>query len=170
MPVSIVGGSVSQVFYQKAAHMHAHHMSIYDLTVKTVRNMFILAVPIFGLIYLISPALFSFVFGEKWIVAGVYVQALVPYMFSLFILSTVTDVTLIFDRQKIYFFWGMSEAIGVISIFFIGNLFKIEIINILYMLSLFISLYAIGMLYWLLSVIKHEETLYSIESTLHSES
>jgi O-antigen/teichoic acid export membrane protein len=166
MPVSIVGGSVSQVFYQKAAHMHIHHLSIYDFTIKTIRNMFILAVPIFALIYVISPILFSFVFGEKWTTAGIYVQALVPYMFSLFILSTVTDVTLIFDRQKIYFYWGMAEAIGVISIFFIGNLFKIEIINILYMLSLFISLYAIGMLYWLISVIKYEEISFSTQKTL----
>lgn len=154
LPISIIGKSISQVYYQKISAMKEESQCINELTMKTIINISLLAIPALVVLYIIAPSLFSFVFGDNWLTVGYYVQALVPYMFFMFLLSAISSIPLVFNKQKQYFIWGIAEAISVLSVFGLSNLFDINIINTLYILSFIISIYAISLFIWFKSIIK----------------
>lgn len=154
VPVSVIGNSVGQVFYQKIASMNAKRIDIYDFSIKTLKIQFFLSIPIFTLIYFISPKLFSFVFGEKWEIAGNYVQALSPYIFFVFILSSISSIAIVLNKQKEMFYFGIIESLLIISTFIAGNLLEIRFINILYILSIVMSFYSTILIYWHILILK----------------
>jgi O-antigen/teichoic acid export membrane protein len=148
LPISIVGKSISQVYYQKISSLNEKNSSIYELTIKTLIYISIVSIPASIVLYLIAPSLFLIVFGNKWEMVGYYVQALIPYMFFMFLLSAISSIPLVYDKQKQYFIWGIAEAISVLSVFGLGNFFNLEIIETLYLLSLAISIYVSCIFYW----------------------
>ena len=162
LPVNVIGNSIAQVYYQKIANMHESHKSVYGFTLQTLRRLTLIATPLFVAIYFMAPPLFEFVFGEKWIVAGQYAQALVPYAYSVFILSAAGSIAAVFDKQKEYLYWGVTEAVFVIGIIIIGEATGLDILLIFYLLSAFMMIYAFGLLYWLLSIIRQEEKMKNI--------
>ena len=95
-------------------------------------------------------------FGEKWIVAGQYAQALVPYAYAVFMLSAIGSITAVFDKQKEFLYWGITEAIFVIGIIILGKVLGLDILLIFHLLSAFMVLYASGLLYWLLSIVRED--------------
>jgi O-antigen/teichoic acid export membrane protein len=159
LPISIVGKSISQVYYQKICVMREENQSIDKLTQKTIINISLIAIPFLIILYFIAPKLFSFVFGENWLTVGYYVQALIPYMFFMFLLSAISSIPLVFNRQKQYFIWGIAEAISVLSVFGLSGLLEIEIIKSLHLLSLIISIYVMCIFLWFNSCIKKEDII-----------
>ena len=112
MPVSIIGTSISQVYYQKISNMYANDIDISTITFKTIKILILIAIPLFTILYFIAPTIFTFVFGKEWSTVGLYVQALTPYMFFMFILSSISSIPLVFNKQKQYLIWGIVEAIS----------------------------------------------------------
>jgi O-antigen/teichoic acid export membrane protein len=156
LPISIVGKSVSQVYYQKISSLDEKSNDIYDLTIKTLLYISIISIPALLVLYFIAPSLFIIVFGNKWEMVGYYVQALIPYMFFMFLLSAISSIPLVYDKQKQYFIWGIAEAISVLSVFGLGNIFNLEIIETLYLLSFIISIYVITIFIWFNHCIKNK--------------
>ncbi len=156
-PVSVISKSVGDVFYQKIASLHSKGESIYNITIKTIKTQFMLSLPMFIIIYLIAPKLFSFVFGKEWIVAGNYVQALTPYIFFVFIITSVSSVGVVLGKQKGMLYFGIIESLIIPGIFIVGNYLEIDFINILYILSALMCLHSILYLYWLTLIIKNHE-------------
>ena len=56
--------------------------------------------PLFGILFFIVEDLFIFVFGEKWGIAGMYAQVILPLFFIRFISSTLSKVLIVFEKQK----------------------------------------------------------------------
>lgn len=154
LPISIVGKSINQVYYQKTSSIAENRDEIYKLTIKTILTISIITIPLLILLYFIAPFLFSIVFGEKWLNVGYYVQALIPYMFFMFLLSAISSIPLIFNKQKQYFIWGIAEAISVLSVFVFCNFLGFKIIEALYLLSIVISIYSMSIFYWFIQSIK----------------
>lgn len=148
LPISIVGKSISQVYYQKISSLNEKNSDIYELTIKTLIYISSISIPASIVLYFIAPSLFLIVFGNKWEMVGYYVQALIPYMFFMFLLSAISSIPLVYDKQKQYFIWGMAEAILVLSVFGLGNSFNLDIIESLYLLSFAISIYVSCIFYW----------------------
>jgi len=99
LPSTLIGGAISQVFYQKLSEMHNSQIS----TFKFVRNFVLKAMffswPFYLLLYYFSVDLFSFMFGDKWQVSGEIVRELVPWFYLMFISSTISTVFIILGRQ-----------------------------------------------------------------------
>jgi len=56
--------------------------------------------PLFTLIFILSPRVFAFVFGEEWRYAGELAQILTPWLFLNFIASPISPLPLITNNQK----------------------------------------------------------------------
>jgi O-antigen/teichoic acid export membrane protein len=52
-------------------------------------------------IFFISEDLFSFVFGQEWRVAGVYAKYLIPMFILKFVVSPLTNVHSVYEKQKL---------------------------------------------------------------------
>lgn len=121
-PLNVIGNSFAQVFYQKAAEMHANKQPFVNLVNKTVKRLFIIALPIFTIILIFGPDLFALILGEKWRTAGEYTQYLTPWLFLNFVISPIQQVAIILNRQGSIFLLALvGNAIIFLSIL-IGSL------------------------------------------------
>lgn len=98
LPMSIIGASIGQVFFQKGAAFENNKLT--NLVKSTFRKLFIISIIPTIILTFISGDLFQFVFGVKWREAGVYVQILAPWAFFWFISSPLAWIYTIKEKQK----------------------------------------------------------------------
>ena len=84
-PIDLVGQSVRQVFFQKASEVYNKNGDIYKLLKSTTIGLTLAGIIPSVIIMLFGPAIFSFVFGSKWYIAGIYARWITPWLFFAFI-------------------------------------------------------------------------------------
>ncbi len=156
-PMWIIGTSLSQVFYQKASEEYSQTHNLRPLFKKTLRNISLIALPIFAIIMIGGPAIFSFVFGKEWYEAGVYAQILAPWIFLDFIKAPLSQIPIITGRIKNMFVITLIGNIILILTMILGKVFNNEKIAF-FSLSVGMSIYVILLIFWIykVSVPKHE--------------
>lgn len=99
MPMSLIGMSIAQVFYQRASEEKRNGM-----LAKVVENVFHRLVKLgllpFIILTVIGDDLFEIVFGSNWIEAGVYTQILSIWTFFWFISSPMSVLFRVLERQE----------------------------------------------------------------------
>ena len=120
LPLSLIGGAVSQVFFQKASVVHNAGGDLHSLVKKTLFRLGLLALPMLIVILLGGPTLFSIVFGKNWRVAGEYAQILSPWVMGNFIFSPISGVYLIVGRQRTAILFGFIDTILKIASIIVG--------------------------------------------------
>jgi O-antigen/teichoic acid export membrane protein len=141
-PLSVIGNSFAQVFYQKAAEMHANKQNYVPLVDKTVKKLALIALPIFLTILFFGPFLFEFVLGDKWRVAGEYAQYLTPWLFLNFIISPIQQIGIIVNKQGVIFLFSLlGNAIIFGSIFIGGYVFDNVFVGFIILSSLQVFYY-----------------------------
>lgn len=104
-PVALLVGSLSQVLLQRLSTTRPGGML--QLLRTAFGRIFLFAVPIFAVFYLVAPYLFPFVFGAQWAEAGQIAQALVPWLFMLTFTSPLSSVFVIVEKQE----WSLAHAV-----------------------------------------------------------
>lgn len=120
MPLSLIGSSVSQVFFQKASQTYNEGGNLHVLLNRTMLKLAIIALPIFGIIILFAPDIFSSCFGKNWHDAGVYAQILSPWIFLNFIVSPIAGTYLIVGKQKQAIWFAASDIVTKLGSVAIG--------------------------------------------------
>lgn len=98
-PTGLIGQSVGQVFYQKAADVYNKKRGFYPFVKNIYLKLFWTALPLFAALIGIS-FFFGFIFGSAWETAGRYALILIPWLFVMFINSPITFIIAILNRQK----------------------------------------------------------------------
>ena len=101
MPSSLIGNSISQVFFQEATKEKQQTGRAVKIFSSTVKKLIIIGLPCFGVLFFIVEDLFVIVFGEEWRIAGTYAKIVTPLFFIRFISSTLSIVMTSFEKQKI---------------------------------------------------------------------
>lgn len=102
-PMGMIIGSIQQVFYREVSKKYNNNESIYFITKKIIKQLFLIGVLPYTFIFLFAPQIFAFVFGDEWRVAGEYTKYLIPWFFVVFINSPISSLVLILGKQKPYF-------------------------------------------------------------------
>jgi len=155
VPVGIVGSALGQVLYQKFTTMYNNDENLYPYVKKIVLLLFIISLPIFAILYYIAPDLFAFVFGENWRVAGEYSQILIPYLFMNFLISPISSLPLILNKQKEIFYISLVGNIMFVSVFIIFN--DIGILEILKILTLTQFIFYLYVGFWYFKIVKRDK-------------
>jgi O-antigen/teichoic acid export membrane protein len=108
-PMSLIGGAIAQVFFQRAAEA-----KFKDDLRPLVENFFKILV-ILGLfpmmiLFIIGKELFIVVFGPDWAISGIYIQILSFWAFFWFISSPLSSIIAILEKQS----WGLSLNILIL--------------------------------------------------------
>ena len=70
--------------------------------------------------------IFAFIFGSEWGDAGIYAQIMAPWMFVNFISSPVSQIPLVFHKQKEFFYLSITATIfSLLGIYIGGKYFDI---------------------------------------------
>jgi lipopolysaccharide exporter len=132
VPMTFIGSSIAEVFYQRGARAR------YDgtnsaLVEKLFKQMVWISMLMFLILAILGDYIFAFVFGAKWLEAGVYSQILSFQIFISFIMSPVLSLTNILEKQEIRLILYTATIITSLISIITGGLLN----NIYVALSLF---------------------------------
>lgn len=99
LPMTFVGQAIGNVFFAKAAD--ARRDGNIDVLVAQVHEKLAqIAMPPALSLAVVGPDLFAWVFGPEWREAGVFARLMAPMLYFQFILSPISTVFSVLDRQE----------------------------------------------------------------------
>lgn len=151
-PMNIITSSISKLLYSKTTELNNANKSLLPIVRSTYIKMAAAATVPFLLLGVFAPEIFGFVFGKDWVIAGVYTQLLMPWLFMVFLNNPVSVIFLVLKKQKQLFRYEFVLLLARLCAFFVGALvFKSQMITIgLYsavgfVFSLFLLFYTINL-------------------------
>ena len=135
-PMSLIGGALSQVFFQKVAN--ANKVELNAIVKKLIIKASLVSAPIFLIIYFFSVDIFIFVFGENWKVAGEAASIMTPWLFLNFLSSPIANIFIVLNKQEIILAVSIIFMIVPISVIFIFN--KLGFLYILNLITIGMSI------------------------------
>ncbi len=156
-PTRMVGKAVSQVFYQNASRKVANNESIFGDTIRLVKNLALVGSLIFFPVLIAGPYLFSFVYGDKWWNAGVIAMILSPYLFVKFLTSPLSNIAIIFNKQKVFMIIAMIMNILFPLVLIISANINISYVNAFIIATAIIVTYYFFIIKWIVNLTKNNE-------------
>lgn len=120
LPVTIVSSSVKDVFRQRAAIDFARTGDCRPLYLRLLVPVTLVGLAGFGLLYVISPWLFMFVFGPQWAPVGDYARILVPMFFVNFVAMSLGGVLVIAERMAVSLVWQITNLVLAAAALLVG--------------------------------------------------
>ncbi len=157
-PLALIGASIYQVFYPKAAQAFHDTKNIRGYVLKIYSVLFAIGFPIFAILFLFTEEIFVFLLGETWRMTAVYAHILIPFIFANFLISPVSAVTAVVHKQHQSFAFSLvGLSLKIISIV-VGGIMHDPILGF----NLF-SLSGVGIMlsgmFWYWYIAKERETL-----------
>lgn len=120
-PSAFIGNAFGEVFRQQAADDLKNNRNCRPLLIKTVFRLSVISLIPFLILGLYAPVIFSYVFGDKWIVAGELAQYLVPMFYIRFVTMPVASVILLRNRTEIDLYWQVMFLLLSLVAFYFEN-------------------------------------------------
>jgi O-antigen/teichoic acid export membrane protein len=138
VPTSLIGSSIGRVFFQEATK-EKQRTGLAIITFKNIiLKLILISSVLFGLFYFIAEDIFAFLFGEEWRVAGSYAQIATPMFAVRFVVSVVSPIDSIMEKQNIFLIFNIVLLFAS-TIFFL--LFKeLDFTIFLLYLSIIVSI------------------------------
>jgi O-antigen/teichoic acid export membrane protein len=120
VPISLISGSLSRVFFQKAAEQTRMKGDVGPLIRGIITRLFLFAIiPSFLLIAFARP-LFELFFGELWSESGLFVQILTPLYLAMFVIAPVSTIFFVMEKQSLCLLWQLVYFLVSLFSFIIG--------------------------------------------------
>ncbi|MFD9628587.1 oligosaccharide flippase family protein [Peribacillus muralis] len=126
LPISLLGASISTVFYSEVSKSIKDEPGrVLHLYKSIITKTAMIGLPSIALLAVMAPSLFSFVFGDAWRVSGQYVT-LMSFMFLAQVnIMPVSQILFLVNKQKTQLVWEISRllllCIGVVVSFTLGE-------------------------------------------------
>lgn len=153
IPMTIIGGSVAQVFFQKFATVG--HDKQRKLFLKTFFYLFIFITVCAIPCVIVAVPLFNIIFGAKWLPAAKLAQVLAPMYIAQFATSTISGaVYFINEKLKTDFVLQILRLILVAAAFFISFVLHVSFVQSIIFFSIAMILWYFTTLIVSLMIIK----------------
>jgi len=127
LPITLVTGAVGRVFSQKAAEHYNNTGECKKVFMDTLKMLAFPILPFFVILGIFAPDIFGFVFGNKWITAGEYVQILLPMFYLKAVVSPLSYMFIIKGKQDEDMILHIVSFVLVAFSFYLGYLLKSEV-------------------------------------------
>lgn len=108
-PVTLVAGSLYQVFYQQAVEMHNAGQNLQKRLLKLYTKTFLLGIIPFGMLTVIAPPLFAWLFGDKWLLAGQISAIMAPWLLLNFMVAPAASLMVIKNKQDVALWFMVAD-------------------------------------------------------------
>ena len=98
-PANVFASALNNVFLKSAATAHQDG-NLRQLTLKTYDNCALMAMPLLLLLAIVSPELFTIVFGEQWVMAGYFARWVTILVFFSIVSSPLTQLFVVYEKQS----------------------------------------------------------------------
>lgn len=120
VPMSIIGSSISQVFYQRFSELQGNSFEQKKLLIATWKKLFFIGFLPFATLLFKGPDIFGYIFGRNWIEAGRFASILSVMLFFVFISSPTSSAFTVLRMQKKALYFGIYVLIARPTALFIG--------------------------------------------------
>ena len=111
LPLSLISGSLSEVFFQKASASFRAAGTFWNELRFNVLVSASLAIFIFGPLALLARPLFGFAFGRGWLPAADLLILLLPMLIVRFVSLTIQTAPLVVGRAN----WLLAQNLGLVT-------------------------------------------------------
>lgn len=116
-PVNILNVAFEQVLYARTAEGVREGRSVSGMIGRFLLILNVVALPLFVLAWFVAEPVFAFCFGGRWARCGVYVQALLPWVYLMLSSTSLMFISNVFSTQKTEFgFYLVLLALRVAAI------------------------------------------------------
>ena len=142
MPTSIIGSSISKVFFQKISVLKPSQL--YELYIDFIKKTVFISTPIFIIIYFGSKHIFAFVFGDNWRLAGEIASILSPWMFLSFLASPLSTIFVVLQKQEVVLAYAIIYAlIPILLIMLYKNNFIAMLTSLSFLMTILLIVFLI---------------------------
>ncbi len=121
IPSIVLTSSIGNVFRNEAIDMIRNKGNCKMLYASTFKKLVFISVPLYIIIFFLSPWAFSIFFGKQWVQSGYFAQIICLMLLFEFIASPLSMLFYIMDKQKVYMrLQVLNSFLGILMIF-IGN-------------------------------------------------
>ena len=169
LPMSIIGSSIGQVFFQKSSELKNDKKALKKITLETYKKLFKIGILPFAIITVFGDYIFAFVFGKDWIVAGEYAQLLAIWILFLFIHSPITNLFSTLEKQKDALLFNIIIIFSRILIISLGGYFFKDIYITIFLysaLGIFLNLSILFYFFRLLKINIFNEIVYLLTNIM----
>ena len=102
-PVNILNVAFEQVLYARTAEGVRQRQSVKGMIGRFLLTINVVALPLFVVAWFVAEPVFGFCFGGRWEGCGVYVRALLPWVYLMLSSTSLMFISNVFSTQKIEF-------------------------------------------------------------------
>ena len=154
LPMGFIGSSIAQVFYQEANSLVHQNQPITPHIRRTIKMSSLLIAPVFVILVLLGPFLFSFVYGKAWVESGVYARYLAAWVCVDFIRAPLSQIPLIFNRHTVLLTFSIVSNLLIFTLFGIASAFKANLETTLLMVASLQVLLIFALISWIVRISK----------------
>lgn len=144
-PSSLISGAMGDVFRQQASEAFIKEGNALRVFKATFKRLALIAIIPFFVGYFIVEPVFTFVLGKEWVIAGQYAKIMVPMFFLQFIVSPLSVMFVIAEKQRydllmqIGLFCGCSGAFLLANFYGKDEIFAIQMFTLVYCIKYIIE-------------------------------
>lgn len=111
IPLMLIGISIGQLFYNRSSEAMHQGKPLLPILTKTVFTLSLISMVPFTVLFFFGTEIFALVFGERWAVSGSYAETMSFWLMINFVLSPITALPLLLNRQKEALMVGFVSAV-----------------------------------------------------------
>jgi O-antigen/teichoic acid export membrane protein len=144
LPTTVLGRSISQVFYSKISENYRLNKKHYNskLLKETLLKISLILFPMLVLSYFLVDLIVTTFFGYEWITTATFFKILAPFYFIKLISSSFSSVLIIYKKQRLELLINILLFILTFSSFILSN----NIDSFLYIYSTTLSVVYVSLL------------------------
>ncbi len=142
LPANLIGTAIAKAYYAEIASLGRYNVEkIIELTVKVQKRLFSIGVPISIIGYFFFSYMFSFGFGEKWMLAGEFASLLSPFILFQFTSAPLMEVINVLGSQRSFLVLHSVRLLGLFCLYSMGKTFEMGYMEFVVYLSVYLSLF-----------------------------
>jgi len=140
-PLVIFTGALGQSFWAEARQLIKQNpVALKILYLKTTKRLMLISLPV-AIVCLSGPLYIGPIFGlKKWAGAGSVLAALTPFILSQFIISTLSPLIIICEKENWLLVWDTIRTTMIICLFICAHLLSIQFIPTISMFSILMAI------------------------------
>jgi len=155
LPVLLLSKSIATVIYPELGKLDEKKGGLQKAIVKTSVVMILVAIPIFGTLYLLAPSLFELVFGVDWRVAGEVAKVIIFLYIVEFVSQPALMSLAVINAQMQHLLFEIVNLIcRLIALYLVWKL-EAGYLEALELMTLVGTLVASIFLFWVIFIANH---------------
>jgi lipopolysaccharide exporter len=122
LPAVLITANVSDAFHSRAALISQQNPEALPGLVKRMSGLLLFCgICPAAVLFAFGPRLFEWLFGSKWVEAGVMAGFVAPWFLAQFVVSPLSRVVLVVGRQQVKFVYDVINFGGSIAVFVVAH-------------------------------------------------